>query len=216
MSGRSARRPVGGCAAAFLLLLWCVAGAAVAQTPMSPQLPDSLPRASIYNLQAAIVNQNGEALSLDLYKGQPVLAAMFYGSCPHTCPLLIDTVRSVEAALTKTDRERLRVLLISIDPQRDTPQALRKLATDRRIDLSRWALTRADAATVRKVAAILNVQYRQLPDGEFNHSSAITLLSAQGEIVLQSPVLGHADPALIAAIVQSSALARKASQLRSH
>lgn len=213
MSGHRVRWPLSCCIASILLAL-CMASVAIAQTPISQELSGSLPPASIYHLQAALVNQDGQARNLDLYRGQPVLAAMFYGSCPHTCPLLIDTIRSVESALSPADRTRLRVLLISIDPQRDTPRALRKLATDRRIDVSRWTLTRAEEATVRKVAAVLNVQYRRLPDGEFNHSSAITVLSPEGEILIQSPVLGHADPALIAALARSSVLAQEASKRR--
>jgi protein SCO1/2 len=51
---------------------------------------------------------------------------------------------------------------------------------------------------VRTIAALLNIQYRQLPGGEFNHSTVITLLSPRGEIQATTNSLGHADPALIA------------------
>jgi protein SCO1/2 len=125
---------------------------------------------------------------------------MFYGSCPAACPLLIDTLRAIERAAPPAQRQRLRVLMISIDPQHDSVQSLQELAQTRRIDLSRWTLSRADAATVRRIAAVLNVQYRQLPDGDFNHSSVITLLSPQGEIVKQSTLLGKADAALLEAL----------------
>jgi protein SCO1/2 len=67
----------------------------------------------------------------------------------------------------------------------------------RHIDLSRWTLARTDAATVRRIAAVLSVQYRQLPNGDFNHASVITLLSPAGEIVAQSSMLGKADGALL-------------------
>ena len=51
---------------------------------------------------------------------------------------------------------------------------------------------------MRTIAALLNVQYRQLPNGEFNHSSVITLLSPQGEIEVASAKLGTPDDALLA------------------
>jgi protein SCO1/2 len=132
-----------------------------------------------------------------VYRGHPVLITMFYSSCPATCPLLIDTLRATERELTPAQRDRLRVLLISIDPQRDTPEALRTLAEARHIDITRWTLARADAATVRTIAALLNVQYRQLPNGDFNHSTIITLLSPGGEIQASSATLGHPDAALL-------------------
>lgn len=161
---------------------------------------DVYPPQSIYRLEAHLTNQSGAAHGLDVYAGQPVLITMFYGSCPAACPLLIDTLRAVERAAPPTQRQRLRVLMISIDPQHDSVQSLQELAKTRRIDLSRWTLARTDATTVRRIAAVLNVQYRPLPDGGFNHSSVITLLSPRGEIVKQSTVLGKADSALLDAL----------------
>jgi len=76
----------------------------------------------------------------------------------------------------------------------------------RHIDLSRWALARTDAATTRRIAAVLNVQYRQLPNGDFNHSSIITVLSPKGEILAHSSMLGKADSALLEAELKSHQL----------
>ncbi len=156
------------------------------------------PPASLYHFDAALTSQAGVAHGLDVYRGHPVLITMFYAGCPATCPLIIDTLRATERELTAPQRAELRVLLISLDPHRDTPTALRELAETRHIDTKRWTLARADAATVRSIAALLNVQYRQLPGGEFNHSTTIVLLSPQGEIEASSATLGHADPALLA------------------
>ncbi len=156
------------------------------------------PPASLYHLDAALTSQAGVDHGLDVYRGHPVLITMFYGSCPATCPLIVDTLRATERELSPRQRAGLRVLLISVDPQRDTPATLRALAESRRIDTQRWTLARADAATVRSIAALLNVQYRQLPGGEFNHSTMIALLSPDGEIEARSNTLGHADPALLA------------------
>jgi protein SCO1 len=161
---------------------------------------DSYPAQSIYRLEARLTDQSGVAHGLDVYVGQPVLITMFYGSCPAACPLLIDTLHAVERAAPPAQRERLRILMISIDPEHDSVQSLAELARTRRIDLARWTLARTDASTVRRIAAVLNVQYRQLPDGNFNHSSVITLLSPQGEIVTQSTVLAKADSSLLEAL----------------
>jgi protein SCO1 len=156
------------------------------------------PPASLYHLDAKLTNQAGKTHGLDVYRGHPVLVTMFYGSCQATCPMIIDTLRVTERAVPAEQRANLRVLMISFDPQRDTPAALGAIARERRIDGARWTLAHADEATVRTIAALLNVQYRKLPGGEFNHSAVITLLSPSGEIEATSSSLGHADPALIA------------------
>jgi protein SCO1/2 len=161
-----------------------------------------LPTESLYNLKAPLIDQSGKSRGLDVYRGQPVLVTMFYSSCPAACPLLIDTLRSIEKSLRAAEQSQLRVLLISIDPERDTVAALKELARVRRIDLSRWTLVRSDSSTVRKVAAVLNIQYRKLPNGDFNHSSVITLLAPSGEILKQTSNLGSSDPEFVAAIVR--------------
>jgi protein SCO1 len=178
--------------ALMLALLLTVAPFAGADAGDPPQ--------SIYNLAAKLVDQSGALRGLDMHRGHPVLVTMFYGSCDVACPLLIDTLRSFERSLTPAERAHIRVLLISIDPEHDTTESLRALATARRIDLSRWTLVHTDEATVRKIAAVLGIQYRRLPDGNYNHASVISLLTPRGEIAMQSTVLGKADEQLAASL----------------
>jgi protein SCO1/2 len=175
---------------ALIIALLLLTGSAFADSPY--------PSTSIYQLSARLTNQAGAEHGLDVYKGHPVLVTMFYGSCAHTCPLLIETVRAVERAAP--DAKNLRVLMISIDPERDTVAALAKIAKERRIDTTRWTLARTDAQTVRKIAALLNVQYKQSPNGEINHSSVITVVTPDGDIARQSSMLGKADEELVSAL----------------
>ena len=153
---------------------------------------------SLYQLDARLTDQAGHARGLDVWRGSPVLVTMFYGSCQATCPLIIDTLRSTARGMSPQARAKLRVLLISLDPERDTPAALAQIAATRRVDTSRWTLATTDADTVRDIAALLDLQYRKLPSGEFSHATVITLLSPGGEIVARSTQLGRADPGLLA------------------
>jgi protein SCO1/2 len=177
---------------AWLLLAAC----------MSIALPalgrDGDPPNSIYHLEASLTNQAGQTHGLDVYRGHPVLITMFYASCPAVCPLILDTLRATEKELPLEQRADLRVLMISIDPERDSVDALRKLAEQRRVDTSRWTLARVDSSEVRTIAALLNVQYRKLPGGEYNHSTVITLLTPSGEIEASSSKLGTPDTELLA------------------
>ena len=174
---------------ALLLTLTTLASASTGDPPQS-----------IYNLSAKLIDQSGTVRALDMHRGQPVLVTMFYGSCAAACPLLIDTLRAFERSLPPSERERIRFVLISIDPEHDTSEKLHSLAMARRIDLSRWTLVHTDEATVRKIAAVLNVQYRRLPDGSYNHASVVSLLTSRGEIAMQSSVLGKADEGLAASL----------------
>lgn len=154
---------------------------------------------SLYHLKLDLTDQENAHAGLDIFRGQPVLVTMFYGNCPYVCPLTINTLQATEAALEPEIRRQLRVLLVSIDSEHDTPEVLADIARKQNVDTLRWKLVRADAPDVRKLAAVLGVRYRQLPGGEFNHSTVIALLDAGGTRVAQSNKL-QIDPTLLEAI----------------
>ena len=104
---------------------------------------------------------------------------MFYTSCQYICPLIVDSGKAVEHALTPAERARLGILLISMDPKRDTPAALLSVANQRKLDPTRWSLASPRADDVRSVAGVLGVRYRALADGEFNHTSTLVLSTAK-------------------------------------
>jgi protein SCO1/2 len=158
------------------------------------------PSDSLYQLEAPLVAQDGRAIGLDVHRGKPVLVTMFYSSCQATCPLIIDTLRAVEKKLPPDQVKNLRVLLVSLDPEHDTPAVLAATAKERRVDTTRWTLARADERHVRLIAAALGVQYRKLPGGEFSHATQISVVDAQGRILAQSDQLGHVDEKLLAAL----------------
>jgi protein SCO1/2 len=91
----------------------------------------------------------------------------------------------------------MRVLMISLDPERDTPAALADLAERHRVDGTRWRFVRSAPGDVRVVAAMLGVKYRKLPDGAINHSSPILLLDAEGREMGRSEKLGVPDPVFV-------------------
>lgn len=175
------------------LLLMASAGVAAAGA-------QALPGDSVYQLSIPMLDQDGNAFDFASLQGKPRLVTMFYTSCPYMCPLIIDTVRMTERELDASQRAKLSVLLVSFDAKRDDPATLKAQADKRKIDTSRWTLARTDAPNVRTLAAILGIQYRQLDDGEFNHSSVLILLDASGRIAARSETMGKTDPAFISEI----------------
>jgi protein SCO1/2 len=160
-----------------------------------------LPGDSVLRLEDHFSDQQGREFTLAQRRGHVQLVAMFYSSCPYACPLLIDSGKGVEHALEPAQRGKLRVLLISLDPKRDDTKALAAVAVKRKVDTTRWTLARTDAAGVRRTAAVLGVRYRQLENGEFNHSSVLILLDAEGRIVARTEKLGAVpDPAFVAKV----------------
>ena len=165
-------------------------------TPPGPPLDDG----SIYELDLPLRDQTGATIDLAVHRGHPVLIAMFYGSCGVACPRLIEDVRQIVAAIPAERRDATRVLLVSFDPARDDPAALARLGAERGLDPARWTLAVARADDARLLAAVLGVRYRQLPNGEFVHSSVITVLDADGHAVARLDGMGGDTEALAARV----------------
>jgi len=177
----------------LLALMLVMATMAVAAIP--------LPSESVLQQDATLTDQSGKVFHLSDRRGHVQIVSMFYTSCKYTCPLMIDSGLGIEHALTPTQRDALRILLVSFDPQRDTPMVLEALATKRHLDTQRWTLARTDDGSVRKLAASLGVRYRKLTDGDFNHTSGLILLDAEGRILAKTDQIGPLpDPKFLAAV----------------
>lgn len=186
----------------FLLALCLALPVALAAQPTG-----ELPGDSVYRLDDTYTDQAGRDFALAEGRGDVRLVAMFYTSCRYVCPLIIDSAKGVEHALTPEERARLRVLLVSLDPARDDPAALKSVFDRRRLPADRWTLARTEAPGVRRLAAVLGIRYRPLADGEFNHTSALVLLDMDGRVLARTETLGaRPDPAFLAAV--KAALAR--------
>ncbi len=182
--------------ASILVLITPLVNMSTAQSSDGNLLPPN----SVYNLQVPVEDQFGEITGLDRYKGQPVLITMFYASCPHVCPMLISTIKLTESKLSGEERADLRVLTISIDPERDTPEKLRETIERHSVDATRWSMVRPDPGDLRTIAGVFGVKYKQLPDGEFSHTTRIVLLDREGTQVASTEQLGRHDTAFLEAI----------------
>lgn len=185
------------------LLSWIVLLAALAGfgSARAGAGPTSLPGNSVYQLQATLIDASGRSRTWAEFRGQPRIATMFYSSCPYMCPLIIESAKAIDKSLTPDERARLGVLMVSLDPKRDSPTALTALVKKRGIDAKRWALLRPDPRDVRSLAAVLGVKYRALANGEFNHTSVLVLLDADGRILARTETIGsEPDPEFLVAI----------------
>ena len=185
----------------LLILFSCLVLVSWSTLAATAQAP--LPRDSVYQLPLPLTDQHGKTWDWSHHRGQPQLVAMFYASCPNMCPLIVDSGKAIEHALTPEQQRRLHLLYISIDPAHDTPAVLNELATARKLDPARWSLASPRAQDVRSVAGLLGVRYRQLADGQFNHTSVMLLLDSDGRIVARTEQVSHVpDPEFMGSVSQ--------------
>jgi protein SCO1 len=159
-----------------------------------------LPSNSLYQLPVILQDHTGRRLPLQDMRGPVRIVTMFYTTCGYACPLTIDTLKAIQEKLSAHEQNRLQLLLISLDPERDSVPVLKRTMEQRQLDPRTWTMARVDATDVRRLAATLGVQYRQLTDMEINHSSILTLLDGQGRIKAKTSTIGHIDPVFLAAV----------------
>jgi protein SCO1/2 len=135
---------------------------------------------SIYELGSAWRDQTGHTRTLDSFRGRPQLVAMVYTHCSTSCPITIDQMKRIAQAVPE-----LGLVLVSLDPQRDSTVQLAEYAHTRGLDPSRWTLLTGRSDDVRELAALLGIRYRRLSPEELAHSNTLTLLDASGAPVHQ-------------------------------
>lgn len=154
---------------------------------------------SIYDLELSVRTAEGAAVPLASLAGAPVVITMFYASCPAACPRLIDDLKGIEQDLDPATRARVRFVLVSFDPARDTSAKLRELAGERQLGAG-WLLAAADDGAARELAAALGIKYRALDSGEFFHTSVLTVLDDTGRPRARVEGLGRGHDAVLAAL----------------
>lgn len=148
---------------------------------------------SIYQLDAKWTDQNNKTVQLKDFKGKPVVLTMFFASCTYACPILVNDMKKIESELPKDEADEVHFVLVSIDPERDTPEKLKQLAEQRGLDPERWTLLTGSKDDIMELAAIVGFKFKKEANGDFSHSNMINLLNEEGEISHQQIGLNQ-DP----------------------
>ena len=73
-----------------------------------------------------LTNQNGEPVSMKSLEGRWNLLFFGYTFCPDICPATLAELRQLRGQLPEAARQRMQPILVSVDPERDTPAQLKK------------------------------------------------------------------------------------------
>jgi len=133
-----------------------------------------------------LIDDAGQPFSAAQLQGAPSLVFFGFTHCPDVCPTTLAKLAQVKKSGALP---QLRVLLVSIDPQRDTPPVLSRYV--HAFDPQFIGLT-GDTAAVGKVAADFGVAVQRvpLPGGDYtmDHSATVFLLDAHArEVAVFTP-----------------------------
>jgi len=117
---------------------------------------------SIYNLPSTWTTQEGRTMELKELQGNVLVMVMIYTSCKAACPRLVADMRHIEEKVTGKNKEKVKYVLVSIDPEVDTPERLKAFAKENKMDGNQWIFLRSSADNTREFAATLAVNYKKI------------------------------------------------------
>ena len=150
-----------------------------------------------------LVNAQGQAVDERLLRGK--WSAVFFGYtyCPDVCPATLQTLQAASERLCPQARE-LQVVFISIDPERDTPDALRSYLSSFSFPGGVQGLTGAPEQVDAAVKAFRAYAMKRGEGADYlmDHTSTIYLMDPQGRFV--RPLSGGMDAAQVAGQIRSA------------
>ena len=132
--------------------------------------------------EVGLTDSLGRPFRLAELRGRAVVVSFIYTSCNGTCPLTTAGLDRVRAALKARHLwgDRVAFVSITLDPERDTPEALRRYAAIYRAEPSRWHFVTGSPDRVREVLGAWDMWARVGPSGMIDHPSRIFLVDPAG------------------------------------
>ena len=96
----------------------------LAVPPPTPRIATVLPATSVLP-EFSLLDQDGDAVTADTFRGQWDLVFFGFANCPDVCPVTLQVLASARQQLADSNKGPLpRIVLVSVDPERDTPEVL--------------------------------------------------------------------------------------------
>jgi cytochrome oxidase Cu insertion factor (SCO1/SenC/PrrC family) len=130
-----------------------------------------------------LTDHTGSTVRLADLRGQVVLVTAFFARCGYSCPMLLSDLQKSVAALTPEQLDDLRVAVITLDPENDTPEVLAGIAAARGFTSPPFHLLTGEPATVGRILDDFAVpRLRDTDKGFIDHSNLIILIDREGLI----------------------------------
>jgi len=136
-----------------------------------------------YGKTLELTDHNGKPRRLEDWRGKVVVLFFGFTHCPDVCPTTLADIAAAVKSLG-AEAEKVQVLMVSVDPERDTPDALGKYVPA--FDPGFLGL-RGDLDATKKVAAEFKIYFEKAKTGAsytVNHSTQSYVIDPQGRLRL--------------------------------
>jgi len=132
-----------------------------------------------------LTDQDGRRVALKELRGKVLAVTFIFASCADTCPLLTAKLAGVQDRLGEAFGPDVRFVSITVDPERDTPQVLKRYAQAHRANSAGWSFLTGTPAEIRQVAGRYGVIYKKTSRGDVDHTFLTSLVDRGGTLRVQ-------------------------------
>jgi protein SCO1/2 len=136
----------------------------------------------------ALTDQHGDTVTLARFHGRPVVVAFAYAHCTTVCPVV---VREMLDARTRFGAAAPPLLIVTLDPWRDTPARLSHIADTWHLEPGTHVLSGSVDDVNRALDAWEVPRSRDTSTGEVTHPVFVYIVGPDGRLARQVP--GYAD-----------------------
>ncbi len=131
-----------------------------------------------------LTDQDGKKFSIREFQGKPYVLSLIYTTCGHECPTIIMHLQEAFKKAGGDFGAKFNALTIGFNPERDTPEQLRRYGKSFTNDFSKWRFAAADKKTIEGLARDLGFYYNKIDEG-FDHINMVTIVDKEGKIYKQ-------------------------------
>ena len=132
-----------------------------------------------------LTTQEDRRLSLHELRGKVVAVTFIYTSCGDTCPLLTAKLVQLQSRFGTDFGTRVFFVAITVDPEQDTPEVLKRYAQTHGADLAGWAFLTGALAEIRQVARQYGIYSKKTRLGQVDHTFLTSLIDHRGMLRVQ-------------------------------
>jgi protein SCO1/2 len=151
---------------------------------VSPAIGEILPKIKPAP-EFTLTKQDGKRLALKELRGKVLAITFIFASCVDTCPLLTAKMAGIQNRLGSDFGKKVYFVSITVDPERDTPEMLKRYAEAHKADPAGWAFLTGTSAEIREVAKRYGIYYKKTPRGDVDHTFLTSLVDQNGILRVQ-------------------------------
>lgn len=130
-----------------------------------------------------LVDQDGRPVRLEDLRGRVVVLTAVYATCGYTCPMILGQARAALDALTPAERAEITVVGVTLDPERDDPAAMKRMADGQEVSAPTFRLLTGAPERVNRALDAMGIARRRDPaTGVIDHSNVFLLLDRDGRV----------------------------------